>query len=123
MYSRAFFAPQAEGILNHLIGDFFVALADHDVDRRLAADELRERRDHDRVTELGAHLDDFFEHVWHLVFFAEHLELMAQVGNHAAGNLVAIPGLVVFARRADGQTFFLCDPAKVLFHRFEQLFH
>ena len=49
---RAFFAPVAERVLNDLIGDFLVAFADDDVDRRLAADELRQRRDHDRVAEL-----------------------------------------------------------------------
>ena len=88
----------------------------------MAADELGEGRDHDRVAELGPDLDDFIQHVLHFVFFAEHFELMAQVGNHAAGNLVTIPGFVVFARRADGQTFFFGDPAKVLLDRFEHLF-
>ena len=39
--ARAFGAGVAEGELDHLVGDFFVALADDDVDRRLAADELR----------------------------------------------------------------------------------
>ena len=38
-----------------------------------------------------------------LVFFAHDLELVAQIGNHPAGHLMAVPRLVVFARHADGQ--------------------
>ena len=47
---------------------------------------------------------------------------MAQVGDHSAGNLMAVPGLVVFARRADGQPFLLCDPTEMLFDGCPALF-
>src|SRR5581483_4717110 len=50
----AFLAPVAERVLNDLIGHFLVTLADDDVDRGLAADELRQRGDHDRITQFGA---------------------------------------------------------------------
>src|SRR6266403_1969900 len=58
----AFFSPKAERILNHWVRDFFVSLTQNYIDRRLAADELRKRRHHDRIAELGAHLRGFFQH-------------------------------------------------------------
>ncbi len=118
----AFLAPVAERVLNDLIGDFFVALADDDVDRRLAADELRQRRDHDRVAELGAHLHGFFQRLIDLVFQADLAQLEAQIGNHAAGHLVLILRVVVFHRRADGKAFALGDVGEMVGHRFEQFF-
>jgi hypothetical protein len=59
----ALLAPLAEGVLNHRIGGFFVALADDHIDRRLAADELGEGRNHYRIAQLGAHLGDLVEHL------------------------------------------------------------
>ena len=101
MWSAAFFSPEAESVLNHLIGHFLVALAENHIDRRLAADELREGRDHDRIAELGAHLRGFLQHLIELFFLAHELQLMPEVGNHPARHLMAVPGLIVFARRAD----------------------
>ncbi len=74
------------------------------------------------IAELGSDLDYFLQNGLHFVFFAEHLELMAQVGNHAAGDLMAVPGLVVFARRADGETFLLRYATEVLFDRRQHFF-
>ena len=113
----AFFAPETECILDHLIRDFFISFAQNDVDRRLAADKLRERRHHDRIAELGAHLRGFFQHFLQLFLFAHQLELMAQVRNHTARHLMAVPGLIEFARGAHRQALALGNPREVLAHR------
>ena len=104
----AFLAPDAHGVFDGLVGDLLVALADDDVDRRLAADELRQRRDHDRVAELGAHLRGFLQGLIQLVLHADAAQLMAQIGNHAAGNLVHILRIIVFRSFADRQIVLLC---------------
>ena len=57
----AFLAPDAHGVFDTLIRDLLVAFADDHVDRRLAADKLRQRRDHDRIAEFGAHLRRFVQ--------------------------------------------------------------
>ena len=58
----------SERVFDNLIGDLFVAFAHDHVDRCLAADELRERRDHNRITELRADPDGFLERFGKFVF-------------------------------------------------------
>ena len=63
------------------------------------------RRDHDRVAEVGAHLGGFFEGLVDLVLHADPAQLMAQVGDHAAGNLMNVLRVIVLRCLADGQIF------------------
>src|SRR4030095_13610527 len=46
---RAFFAPDTHGVFNCLIRHLLVTFTDNDIDRRLAADELRNRSYNDRA--------------------------------------------------------------------------
>ena len=114
-----FFAPDPQGVLNILVGDFFITLADDDVNRGLRADELRQRRNHDRITELGAHAAGFFQRRFHLVFHADDLELVAHVGNHAAGNLMPVKCVIVLHRLSDRQAVPNCDCCKMLNYGFQ----
>ena len=61
-------------------------------------------------------------HVLHFIFFAKHFELMAQVGNHAAGNLMHILGVIVFRRFAYRQIVLLCTGREVIGYGAEWLF-
>ena len=54
-------AEMAQRIADRLVGHLLVAFADDDVDGRLATDELRQRRHHDRIAEIGAHADGFLQ--------------------------------------------------------------
>ena len=120
MTERRFLAPMSERVLNRLIGHFLVALAGDDVDRRLAADELRQRRHHDRIAEVGAHPPRFFQSFLQAIFHAHGAQLMAQIGNHAAGHLMQILRVIVFALRADRVAFALGDVSEMLFNRFDR---
>ena len=75
----ALLTPLAKRILNDLVGNFLVSFPGHHVDRGLAADELGERRHHDGIAQLGANLRNFVQYAFHLVFFAEDFQLVAQV--------------------------------------------
>src|SRR5205823_7918425 len=50
-----FLAEMAERIADDLICHLLVTLAHDDIDGSLAADELGERRNHDRIAELDTH--------------------------------------------------------------------
>ena len=54
-------AVVAPGVLSDLVGNCLVALALHDVERRLRDDVLRERADEDRIAEVVPHARDFLE--------------------------------------------------------------
>ena len=55
------------------------------------------------ITEIGAHLRGFFQCLVDFVFHADAAQLIAQVGNHAAGDLMDVLSVVVFGRFADGK--------------------
>ena len=80
----------AECVFDHLVGDLAVALAGNHVDRRLAADELRERRHHDGIAELGADAHGLLQRVRQPVLHPDLAELEGEVGDHPARNLVAV---------------------------------
>ena len=119
--SYGFLAEMTERIADDLVGHLFVALADDHIDRRLAADELRERRDHDRVAELDAHAAGLHQGVGELRLLADLAELMAEVGDHAARHLVLIGGFVVFGRHAERKALALGDGIEMLAHRAQHL--
>ena len=83
-------AEVAEEVDDDVVGDLRVALAAHDVHDRLRADELRERRDHDRPAELGAHAAGLLERGLEQLGAAHLLELAAHRRDHAAGHLVGV---------------------------------
>ena len=116
-----FLAEMAERIADDLVGHLLVALADDHVDRRLAADELRERRHHDRIAELDAHAAGLLQRLGELRLLADLAELVAEVGDHAARHLVLIDGLVVFGRHAERKALALGDDVEVLAHRAQHL--
>jgi len=84
------FAPQPQSELHHLVGDLLVALPNDHVEERLSTHELRQRRHHDWIAELGPYPACFFQALLQAVLHADHLELVAQVGDHAPRNLVLI---------------------------------
>src|ERR1700747_3716069 len=84
-YRRRLFPPEPESVLDGLVGDLLVTLTGNDIDRRLAAAELREGRRHDRITELGPYAAVFFQDCRQSFFHPEGPELMTQVRDHAAG--------------------------------------
>ncbi len=62
-----------------------------------------------------------FEDFVQLLFLAHELQLMAQVGDHAARHLMPVPGLIILARRTDRQAFALGNFAKMFAHRREHI--
>src|ERR671915_34409 len=72
-----FFTPNTYGVFDGLIGDLLVTLANDDVDRCLAADELRQGRDHNRISEFGPNLSSFLQSMIELVFHTDEPQLMA----------------------------------------------
>src|SRR5438093_9871301 len=54
-----FLAPESQRVLDDLIGDFLVTLADDDVDSGLKADKLGKRGHHDGITEFRAYASGF----------------------------------------------------------------
>ena len=105
-------AVVAQRVHLHFVGDDLVALAVDDVQHRQRADELRERRDHDRPAQLGAHARALFQHLAELVRKTGLRELRLEVADHAAGNLVLEVGAVVFGRHAQRLAFVRRDPAE-----------
>src|SRR5215510_5735329 len=118
----AFASPVTERVLNDLVGYFLIALADDDIDGCLAADELRQRGDHDRVAQLRAHSHGLFKHLLDLLFHAHLAQLMAQIGDHTAGHLVLVLGIVILHGRANGETFALGDNREMVRNWLEQFF-
>src|SRR5215217_2876221 len=111
--SHGFLTEMAERIADDLIRHLLVALTDDDVDCRLAADELRQRRHHDRIAELDPHAARLLERLWELAFLADLTELVAKVRRHPAGHLVLVGLLIVFGRCADRKTFTLGDDVEM----------
>ena len=81
-------AVEALDVVLHLLRDQLVALAGDHVEHRLHADDLAGRRDQRRVAEVGADLRQFLVDLVELVERALLLELGAQVGDHAARDVV-----------------------------------
>src|SRR5690554_5447124 len=78
----------------HLVGNGLVALAGQHVEYRLSAHDLRRRCHQWRITEVGAHPRDFIEYVLNTIQRALFLQLVGQVGHHAARYLVDLhPGI------------------------------
>ena len=97
-------AVVAEEVADRLVGDVHPALAVDHVAGRLAGDELRDRRDQDRVAHLGADAGDLLEHGVEQLGPAELLEHPPRGRDHAAGKLVGVVDRVELARarRAGG---------------------
>ena len=70
------------------LGDAGVALAREDVQHRLAADDLRTRRDQRRVAEVRPHACVLRQHFAQLRFGPLFAQLANKVRDHAAGHLV-----------------------------------
>ena len=118
---HGFLAELAERVADDLIGHLLVALAEDDVDRRLAADELRQRRHHDRMAELDAHAAGLLQRLLQLRFLADLAQLMAEIGDHAARHLMLVGGEVVFGRHADRKALALGDDREVIGDRPQHL--
>ena len=78
----------AEQVVFDFIGDRFVARAGQYVQDSLGTDDLRSWRDQRRITQVFAYSRYFGEHFIHAIERARFLELVGQVGNHAARHLV-----------------------------------
>src|SRR5580704_9021787 len=74
-----FLAELAERVADDLIGHLLVALAQDDIDGRLAAHELRQRRHHDGMAELDAHAAGLLQGLLQLGFLADLAQLMAEI--------------------------------------------
>src|SRR5947207_5223180 len=90
----------AAHVLADLVGDRFVALALHDVQRRLRDDVLRERAHDDRVTEVLSHARNLLENLGQPVFELHRLQLITQIRDHYARDLVLVERGVVGRGRA-----------------------
>ncbi len=66
------------------------ALAREDVEHRLRADDLRERRDQRREADLGAHDRDLLQHLGQPIERPLVGQLTLQIADHAAGHLVRV---------------------------------
>src|SRR5690606_12613648 len=78
----------------HLVGDGLVALPGQHVEYRLGADDLRGGGDQRREAEVLAHPRNFLEDLVDPVERALFLQLVGQVGHHAARHLVDLhPGI------------------------------
>ena len=92
-------AVVAEEVADRLVGDVRPALAVDDVPHRLRRDELRDRRDDDRVAHLGAHATDLLEDGVEQLGPAQLVEHPPRRRDHAAGQLVVVVGRVELLRR------------------------
>ena len=80
----------AEEIAHRLVGHVRPAFAVDHVARRLAGDELRDRRDDDRVPHLGPHPRHLLQHLIEQLGPAQLAEHPPGGGDHAAGELMAV---------------------------------
>ena len=111
----------AEEVADRLVGDVRPALAVDHVPHRLGGDELRDRRDDDRVAHLGAHAADLLEHRVEQLGPALLLEHPPRRRDHAAGELVVVVGGVELLRLADRQSLLAAELAEVLRHLGERV--
>ena len=81
-------AVMTEQVVLDFIGDGFVAYSSQDVQHGLGADDLRSGRDQWRVAHVFAHARDFVQHFIHAAERIQFLELIGQVGDHAARNMI-----------------------------------
>ena len=93
----------AEEVADGLVGDVRPALAVDDVPHRLRGDELRDRRDDDRVAHLGPDATDLLEHGVEQLGPPQLLEHPLRRRHHPARELVVVVGRVELLR--------LCRPA------------
>ena len=98
-------------VTNRLIGDLGIALTGHDIHRCLAADKLRQRRHHDGKAILGPHLHCLLHRRRQAVFGTDFAQLITQIENHAAGNLMDVLRVVIGHRLADGKALATCAPS------------
>src|SRR6266542_2460265 len=77
-------------ILANLVRNRLVALPLHDVQCRLRDDVLREWTDDDRVAEVLPHARHFLEDLRQPMLELHRLQLIAQIRDHAAGDLVLV---------------------------------
>ena len=115
-------AEMSQRITNRLIGDLGIALTGHDIHRCLAADKLRQRRHHDGKAILGPHLHCLLHRRRQAVFGTDFAQLIAQIGNHAAGNLMDVLRVVIGHRLADGKALAAGDGGEVPGHRTQAVF-
>ena len=87
-------AIMAKHQLIHLVQCHLVA-AVQDVECRLRADHLRERRDHQSPSQVGAHGGDLLEYLLQPALKAQLSQLRTEVGDHAAGHLMLVERGVV----------------------------
>ena len=81
-------AVQAAEIILHFIGNHFIALARKHVHHRLRTHDLARRRDQGRPPEVLPDAGNFGERLLELRKGVLLRELRAEIGNHAAGDLV-----------------------------------
>ncbi len=108
--------------MDDLVRDLFIALAGDDVDGGLAADELGQGRHHNRIAEFGPDPRRFLQSLFQVISFSDAPKLVAQVGDHPAGDLVMILGLIVLHGGSDGKTFALGDEGEMFGDGLEDLF-
>ena len=70
------------------MGDGLIAAIRQDVDDRLGADDLRGRRDQRRISEIFAYPRDLFQHRRHALQCVLLFELIGEIGDHAARDLI-----------------------------------
>ncbi len=75
---------------------------------------MRERADDDWVPEVGPHPASLFQYFLDPVLEADRFQLMMQIGNHAARDLMVEMKLIVLERLADGFVFVFGDELKAL---------
>ena len=78
----------AEQIILDFSGDRFVTRASQHIQHGLGADNLRSRCHQRREAQVLAYARDFSQHFIHAVQRTLFLELVGQVGNHAARHLI-----------------------------------
>ena len=83
--------------------------------------ELGQRRHHDGIAVLLPHAPGFLQGLVDPVAHAYGLELVVQVGDHAAGHLVQVLGVVVLPRRAHGEILLPGHSGEVLLHGLDRL--
>src|SRR6185437_13187664 len=94
-WTRREAAVIAARIFADLVRNGLVALALHDVQRCLRHDVLRERAYGDRIAQVPTHPRRFVENLREAVGDSHRLELIVQIGDHSAGDLVLVERPIV----------------------------